>query len=55
MGHVSCHVTLQLVEVLEGEQLLDFNQHGFHLMTGYELCVCEGEGVCKGVCVRVCV
>ena len=33
-------MTLQLVEVQEGEKLLDLNQQEFHLMTGYELCVC---------------
>ena len=45
-------MTLQLVEVQEGGQLLDLNQHEFHLTTGCELCVCvcveggggEGEG-----------
>ena len=45
-------MTLQLVEVQKGGQLLDLNQHEFQLMTGYELCVC----VCVCVlCVCVCV
>ena len=40
-------MTLQLVEGQEGGQLLDLNQHEFHLTTGYELCVCVcwGRGV----------
>ena len=54
---MSCHVTLQLVEGQEGGQLLDLNQHEFHLMTGYEVCVwcvvcvcvvCVGEGEWEG-------
>ena len=46
-------MTLQLVEGQEGGQLLDLNQHEFHLMTGYELCVClcweRGVGGEEGV------
>ena len=45
-------MTLQLVEGQEGGQLLDLNQHEFHLSTGYELCVCvcggEEEGKRRG-------
>ena len=40
-------MTLQLVEGQEGGQLLDLNQHEFHLMTGYgTVCmfVCGGGG-----------
>ena len=42
-------MTLQLVEAQEGGQLLDLNQHEFHLTTGYELCVrVLGKGSGKG-------
>ena len=54
-------MTLQLVEGLEGGQLLDLNQHEFHLTTGYELyvctcvCVCMRGCMCACACMRACV